>query len=111
MLSYSSLCKNKEVLAKNGGGKLGKKCVSVFVLVEVIVALQHDTPLHHCIWVGKSICLSFDHPQVHMLGPPWGNCRVKLMLINATINYQSGRFVNLWGVRTGNVGQEYTILC
>jgi hypothetical protein len=70
MLSSSSLHKNKEVLAKNGGGKLGKKCVSVFVLVAVIVTLEHDTPLHHCIRVGKSICLSFDHPQVHMLGPP-----------------------------------------
>jgi hypothetical protein len=52
------------------GENLGKKCVSVFVLVAVIVALEHDTPLHHCIWVGKSICLSFDHPHVHMLGPP-----------------------------------------
>ena len=52
------------------GEKLGKKCVSVFVLVAVIVALEHDTPLHHCIWVEKFICLSFDHPQFHMLGPP-----------------------------------------
>jgi hypothetical protein len=26
------------------GGNLGKKCVSVFVLVAVIVSLEHDTP-------------------------------------------------------------------
>jgi hypothetical protein len=26
------------------GGKLGKKCVSVFVLVAVIVTLEHDIP-------------------------------------------------------------------
>jgi hypothetical protein len=51
------------------GENLGKKCVSVSVLVEVIVSLEHDTPLHHCILVGKSIHLSFDHPHVHMLGP------------------------------------------
>jgi hypothetical protein len=70
MLSSSRLHKNKEVFARNGGGKLGKKCVFVFVLVAVIISLEHDTPLHHCIWVGKSICLLFDHTQVHMLGPP-----------------------------------------
>ena len=38
-------------------------------------------------------------------------CQVKLMLINATINYQSRRFVNLRGVSTGNAGQGYTSLC
>jgi hypothetical protein len=69
MLSSSRFRKNKEVLARNGGGELGKKCVSVFPLVAVIVTVEHDTPLHHCIQVGKSICLSFDHPQVHILGP------------------------------------------
>jgi hypothetical protein len=26
------------------GENLGKKCVSVFVLVAVLVALEHDTP-------------------------------------------------------------------
>jgi hypothetical protein len=52
------------------GKNLGKKCVSVSMLVAVIVALEHDTPLYHCIRVEKSICLSFDHPHVHMLGPP-----------------------------------------
>jgi hypothetical protein len=35
MLSSSSLSKNKEVLAKNGGGKFRKKCVSISLLVEV----------------------------------------------------------------------------
>jgi hypothetical protein len=70
MLSSLILHKNKEVLARNGGGKMGKKCVFVFALVVVIVALEHDTPLHHYTWVGKSICLSFDHSKVHMLGPP-----------------------------------------
>jgi hypothetical protein len=49
MLSSSSLRKNKYVLAKNGRGELGKECVSLFVLVAVMVALEHDTPLHHCI--------------------------------------------------------------
>jgi hypothetical protein len=28
-------------------GNFGKKCVYVSVLVEVLVALEHDTPLHH----------------------------------------------------------------
>ena len=51
------------------GENLGKKCISVSMLVAVI-AVEHDTPLHHCIQVGKSIRLSFDHPHVHMLGPP-----------------------------------------
>jgi hypothetical protein len=44
MLSSSSLHKNKEVLTINGGWKLGNKCFFVFVLVAVIVALEHDTP-------------------------------------------------------------------
>ena len=73
ILFSSSLRKNKEVLVINGGGKLGHKCVFVFVLVAVIVALKHDTPPYHCIRVGKSIFLLFDRPQVHMLGPPWFN--------------------------------------
>ena len=50
------------------GRKLGNKCVSVFMLMVVIVALEHDTPLHHCNWVGKSICLLFDLLQIHILG-------------------------------------------
>jgi hypothetical protein len=29
------------------GGKLGKKFVSIFVLVAVRVTLEHDTPFHH----------------------------------------------------------------
>jgi hypothetical protein len=29
------------------GGNLRKKHVYVFVLVAVIVTLEHDTPLHH----------------------------------------------------------------
>jgi hypothetical protein len=49
MLSSSSFCKNKEVLTRNGGLKLGKKYVYVFVLVAVIVSLEHETPFHHCI--------------------------------------------------------------
>jgi hypothetical protein len=52
------------------GENLGNKCFSVSVLVAVIVAIEHDTPLHHCIQVGKSICLSFDHPHVYMVSPP-----------------------------------------
>jgi hypothetical protein len=52
------------------GGNLGKKCVFVSMLVAVIVALEHDTPFHHYIRVEKFIRLSFDHPHVHMLGPP-----------------------------------------
>jgi hypothetical protein len=44
MLSSSSLRKNKDVLARNVSLYLGKKCVSIFVLVAVIVTLEHDTP-------------------------------------------------------------------
>jgi hypothetical protein len=42
MLSSSSLHKNKEVLARNGGGKLRNKHVFVFMLVAVIVTLKDD---------------------------------------------------------------------
>jgi hypothetical protein len=74
MLSSSSLRKNKEVLARNGGGKIGKEMCLCIVLVAVIVALEHDTPLHHCIWVGKSICLSFDHPACPYVGSSLSQC-------------------------------------
>jgi hypothetical protein len=68
MLSSSSLHKKKEVLARNGGGNLGKKCVFVFVLVSVIVALEHETPsiivsrlgypFVSCLAIHKFICWS-----------------------------------------------------
>ena len=45
MLSSSSLHKNKEVLARNGGGKFGKGiCFSYSYWLAVSVALEHNTP-------------------------------------------------------------------
>jgi hypothetical protein len=44
MLSSSIMHKNKEELTRNGGGELGKKCVSVFVLVAVKSLLNMTPP-------------------------------------------------------------------
>jgi hypothetical protein len=29
------------------GGNLGKECISIFLLMAVSIALEHDTPLRH----------------------------------------------------------------
>jgi hypothetical protein len=42
MLFFSSLRENKEVLARNGGGKFGKE-MCFFVLRVVSVTLEHGT--------------------------------------------------------------------
>jgi hypothetical protein len=56
MLSSSILCKNKEVLARNGGGKIGKEmCLNLYSIED---SLLNMTPFHLlCVWVGKSACL------------------------------------------------------
>jgi hypothetical protein len=56
MLSSSSLRKNKEVLARNGGGKIGKEmCLNLYSMEE---SLLNMTPFHLlCVWIGKSACL------------------------------------------------------
>ena len=73
MVSSSSLCKNKEVLARNGGGKMEPTSLSC----RQYVALEHGTCLHSCrvgdissrcftllpwVWV-----ISFDLSSVHCL--------------------------------------------
>jgi len=61
MWSSSSLRKNKEVLARNGGGKFGK---GICFIVELIGSKCRSWTWHplFIIWsqFGKSICLSFD---------------------------------------------------
>jgi hypothetical protein len=53
MLSSSSLRKNKEVLARNGGGKIGKEMyLNLYSMEE---SLLNMTPFHSpCVSVGKS---------------------------------------------------------
>jgi hypothetical protein len=59
MLSSSSLCKNKEVLARNGGGKNLERNVSKPVLCGR-VTFEHDT-LSLTLCLGWKIHLSLDH--------------------------------------------------
>ena len=61
MWSSSSLRKNKEVLAKNGGGKFGKGICFIFVLIRSKCRSWTWHPLF-IIWsrFEKSICLSYD---------------------------------------------------
>jgi hypothetical protein len=56
MLSSSRLCKNKEVLAINGGGKIGKEMhLNLYYLEKSPLNM---TPFHSlCVQVGKSACL------------------------------------------------------
>jgi hypothetical protein len=59
MLSSSSLCKNKEVLARNGGGGNWERNVSKPVFYGR-VAFEHDT-LSFTLCLGWKIHLSLDH--------------------------------------------------
>ena len=72
MLSSSSFCKNKEVLAKNGGGNFGK---GMCFRIRINGSKRRSWTWHplFVIWirVGKSICLSFDLLQGHILGRLW----------------------------------------
>jgi hypothetical protein len=56
MLSSSSLRKNKEVLARNGGRKIGKEmCLNLYFMEESLLSM---TPFHSLsIYFGKSPCL------------------------------------------------------
>jgi hypothetical protein len=57
MLSSSSLCKNKEVLAINGGGEIGKEmCLNLYSMEESL--FEHDTL---SLALGWKTCLSLDH--------------------------------------------------
>jgi hypothetical protein len=59
MLSSSSLRKNKEVLARNGGGKIGKEmCINLYSMEESI--FEPDT-LSLALCLGWKIHLSLDH--------------------------------------------------
>jgi hypothetical protein len=59
MLSSSSLRKNKEVLARNGGGKIGKEmCINLYSMEESL--LNIDT-LSLALCLGWKIYLSLDH--------------------------------------------------
>ena len=73
MISSSSLCKNKQVLTRNGGGKMEV----IRQLCRQYVTLEHDTFLQFvsgwdiftlslCLHgFGKSVCLSFDYQFCH----------------------------------------------
>ena len=59
----------------------GKGCVFVFILLAVSVALEHDTPLFIIwSWFGKSICLSFNFLQGHILSRLWVNAAKSLVV-------------------------------
>jgi hypothetical protein len=59
MLSSSSLCKNKEVLTRNGGGKFGKEmCLILYSMEES--HFEHDT-LSLTLCLGWKIRSSLDH--------------------------------------------------
>ena len=81
MLSSSSLCKNKEVLARNGGGKFGKgMCLCI-----CINGSKHHSWTWHPLFtilirVWKSICLSFDLLQGHILGRLWVSAAKSLVV-------------------------------
>jgi hypothetical protein len=64
MLSSSSLCKNKEVLARNGGGKNWERIVSKPVFHER-VAFEHDTLLL-TLCLGWKIHLSPNHNPIRL---------------------------------------------
>jgi hypothetical protein len=64
MLSSSSLRKNKEVLTRNGGGKIGKRIVSKPVFHER-VAFEHDT-LSLSLCIGWKAHLSPDHTPIRL---------------------------------------------
>jgi len=74
MLSSSSLCKNKAVLTINGGGNFGK---GICILICTSGSKRRSWTWHPLfviwIWVGKSICLSSDLLQGHILGRLWVN--------------------------------------
>ena len=81
MWSSSSVRKNKEVLAINGGGKFGKGICFIFVLIG---SKSHSWTWHPLFiiwsWFGKSICLSFDFLQVHSLCHLWVNAAKSLVV-------------------------------
>ena len=81
MWSSSSLHKNKEVLARNGGGKFGKGICFIFVSIGSKCRSWTWHPLF-IIWsrFGKSICLSFDLLQGHSLCRLWVNAAKSLVV-------------------------------
>ena len=81
MWSSSSLRKNKEVLARNGGGKFGKGICFIFVLIGSKCLSWTWHPLF-IIWsrFGKSICLSFDWLQGHFMCRLWVNAAKSLVV-------------------------------
>jgi hypothetical protein len=64
MLSSSSLRKNKEVLARNGGGKNWERIVSKLVFCER-VTFEHDT-LSLALCLGWKFHLSPDHTPIRL---------------------------------------------
>ena len=64
MLSSSSLCKNKEVLARNGGGKNWERNVSKPIFCGR-VTFEHDT-LSLALCLGWKIHLSLDHTPIRL---------------------------------------------
>jgi hypothetical protein len=64
MLSSSSLRKNKEVLARNGGGGIWERIVSK-PLFHGRVSFEHDT-LSLALCLGWKIHLSPDHTPIRL---------------------------------------------
>jgi hypothetical protein len=64
MLSSSSLHKNKEVLARNGGGKIGKEMYLNMYSVEE--SLLNMTPFHFALCLDWKILLSPDHTPIRL---------------------------------------------
>jgi hypothetical protein len=59
MVSSSILCKNKEVLTRNGGGKFGKEmCLNLYSMEESL--FEHDT-LSLALCLGWKTHSSLDH--------------------------------------------------
>ena len=81
MWSSSSLRKNKEVLARNGGGNFGKGiCFRIHINGSKCCSWTWHPLFVIWIQVGKSICLSFDLLQGHSLCRIWVNVAKSLVV-------------------------------
>jgi hypothetical protein len=81
MLSSSILHKNKEVLARNGGGKFGKgMCFRIHIIGSKCCSWTWHPLFIIGSRFGKSICLSFDWLQGHILSRLWVSAAKSLVV-------------------------------
>ena len=81
MLSSSSLRKNKEVLTKNGGGKFGKgTCFRIHIFGSKCRSWTWHPLFIIWSWSRKSICLSFDLVQGHIMSRLWFSATKSLVV-------------------------------